>query len=134
MESVSDYLRETAALMRREAAEPHVIAIVKRRTMCGAKVHHGPDGPWHRDPAHPKWCNAQPGGATQPSPDDHQRTRAFHRAVADSLDTAGADLWAHGPLCCEGEHGCNECDGILWMQHVRRALAVARAYRGEGRG
>lgn len=51
-------------------------------------------------------------------------------AVADWLDTAGADLWAHGPLCCEAEYGCDECDGILWMQHVRRALTVARAYLG----
>lgn len=51
-------------------------------------------------------------------------------AVAASLDTAARDLWAHGPLCCED--GCIECDDSLWMPHVRQALAVARAYLGEG--
>lgn len=50
-------------------------------------------------------------------------------AVADGLDTAGADLWAHGPLCCA--EGCMECDDQLWMPHVRRALATARTYLGE---
>ncbi len=49
-------------------------------------------------------------------------------AVADLLDTAGADLWAHGPLCCDD--GCMDCDDDMWMPHVRRALAVARAYLG----
>lgn len=50
-------------------------------------------------------------------------------AVADWLDTAGADLWAHGPLC-ECGSGCLDCDDDLWQPHVRRALAVARAYLG----
>lgn len=50
-------------------------------------------------------------------------------AVADSLDAAGADLWAYGPLHCED--GCTECDDALWMPPVRRALTVARAYLGE---
>lgn len=50
-------------------------------------------------------------------------------AVADWLRTAGADLWAHGPLCyCDD--GCMKCDDELWAPHVRRALAVARAYLG----
>jgi hypothetical protein len=49
-------------------------------------------------------------------------------AVADWLDAAGADLWAHGPLCCAD--GCMECDDDLWAPHVRRALAVARAFLG----
>ena len=47
-------------------------------------------------------------------------------AVAAWLDTAGADLWAHGPLCCAG--GCDECDDFMWQPHVRHALAVAHAY------
>lgn len=50
-------------------------------------------------------------------------------ALAHWLDTAGADLWAHGPLHCED--GCVECDDDLWMPHVRRAIVVARAYLGE---
>jgi hypothetical protein len=51
-------------------------------------------------------------------------------AVADWLDTAGADLWAHGPLCA-CEDGCDDCDDLLWMPHVRRALTVARTYLGD---
>lgn len=50
-------------------------------------------------------------------------------AVANWLDTAGADLWAYGPLCCDD--GCMECDDDLWRPHVRRAFAVARVYLGE---
>ena len=47
-------------------------------------------------------------------------------ALADWLDTAGADLWAHGPLC-ECGSGCFDCDDSLWQPHVRRALTVAEA-------
>lgn len=54
----------------------------------------------------------------------------FYLSVADWLDTAGADLWAHGPLC-ECFSGCHDCDDDVWQPHVRRALAVARAYLGE---
>jgi len=54
---------------------------------------------------------------------------AIALAVADWLDTAGADLWAHGPLC-ECGSGCLDCDDDMWQPHVRRALAVARAYLG----
>ena len=63
-----------------------------------------------------------------------QRATATHIAswhpdvallVADWLDTAGADLWAHGPLCCTG--GCEDCDDVPWAPHVRRALALAHA-------
>lgn len=50
-------------------------------------------------------------------------------ALADWLDTAGADLWAYGPLC-ECGSGCNDCDDSLWEPHVRRALAVARLING----
>lgn len=50
-------------------------------------------------------------------------------AVADWLDTAGADIWAHGPLC-ECGTGCDACDDNLWEPHARDALAVARAYLG----
>jgi hypothetical protein len=53
----------------------------------------------------------------------------IHRAVAAWLDTAGADLWAHGPMCA-CDDGCGDCDDIAWMPHVRRALVVARAYLG----
>lgn len=49
--------------------------------------------------------------------------------LADWLHTAGADLWAHGPLCECGDV-CDACDDSLWQRHVRRALAVARAYLG----
>src|SRR5690606_26565557 len=45
-------------------------------------------------------------------------------ALADWLDTAGADLWAHGPLC-ECGSGCLDCDDLLWQPHARRALALA---------
>lgn len=45
-------------------------------------------------------------------------------ALADWLDAAGADLWAHGPLCsCAG--GCPACDDSLWQPHARRALHLA---------
>lgn len=45
-------------------------------------------------------------------------------AVADWLHTAGADLWAHGPLC-ECGTGCDACDDNLWEPHARAALALA---------
>lgn len=50
-------------------------------------------------------------------------------ALADWLDTAGADLWAHGPLHCA--EGCHDCDDDLWMPHARRALTLARLILGE---
>lgn len=50
------------------------------------------------------------------------------KALAAWLRTAGADLWAHGPLHCA--EGCVECDDDLWMPHVRRAIAVADAILG----
>lgn len=53
----------------------------------------------------------------------------FKLAVADWLDTAGADLWAHGPLCICGT-GCDACDDNLWEPHARAALAVAGAVLG----
>ena len=63
-------------------------------------------------------------------PLDNPRDEAFVRAVADGLITAAADIWAHGPLCgCS--FGCDACDDALWEPHARRALATARAYRGE---
>lgn len=49
-------------------------------------------------------------------------------AVADWLNTAAADLWAHGPLHCAD--GCIECDDDLWAPHVRAALNLARTYLG----
>lgn len=57
----------------------------------------------------------------------YAREERVAEAVADWLDTAGADLWAHGPLC-ECGSGCLDCDDDVWQPHVRRALAVARAY------
>lgn len=57
---------------------------------------------------------------------DHER-HAMWAAMSDWLHTAGADLWAHGPLC-ECGTGCDACDDNLWEPHVRAALAVARAY------
>lgn len=62
-----------------------------------------------------------------------QQIASWHPAVAllvaDWLDTAGADLWAHGPLCCTD--GCDNCDDDAWAPHVRRAVDLARAYLGE---
>ena len=53
-------------------------------------------------------------------------------AVADSLDDAAADLWAHGlPDGCTTCGGCDDCDDLLYAVHVRRALAVARAFLKE---
>jgi hypothetical protein len=52
------------------------------------------------------------------------------RALADWLDTAGADLWAHGPLCACGS-GCHDCDDDAWQPHARRALDVARLILGD---
>lgn len=57
------------------------------------------------------------------------RDEKFKSAVADWLDTAGADIWAHGPLC-ECTTGCDACDDNLWEPHARDALTVARAYLG----
>jgi hypothetical protein len=54
----------------------------------------------------------------------------FMYAVADWLTVAGADIWAHGPLC-ECGTGCDACDDNLWEPHARAALTVARAYLGE---
>jgi hypothetical protein len=51
-------------------------------------------------------------------------------ALADWLDTAGADIWAHGPLC-ECGTGCDACDDNLWEPHARAALVVARLILGE---
>ncbi len=48
--------------------------------------------------------------------------------LADWLDTAGADLRAHG-LCCAD--GCDYCDDDPSQPHIRRALALARALLGE---
>lgn len=52
--------------------------------------------------------------------------------VADWLDIAGADLWAHGPLC-ECGTGCDACDDNLWEPHARQALLIARHYLGRTR-
>lgn len=43
-------------------------------------------------------------------------------ALADWLDAAGADEWAHGPHCLTP---CIECDDDPRAPHVRAALAVA---------
>lgn len=68
-------------------------------------------------------------GGPNPMGTAWHRERDLHLAVADWLDTAGADLWAHGPLCgCA--RGCHDCDDDMWQPHVRRALAVADAYLG----
>lgn len=56
--------------------------------------------------------------------DDVRMSRDTARALVVWIDIAGADLWAHGPLCCAD--GCDECDAALWMPHVRAALRVAR--------
>jgi hypothetical protein len=61
---------------------------------------------------------------------DHPRHEMW-AAMAAWVRWAGADLWAHGPLPCDCAKGCDECDDLLWAPHVRHALAVASAYRGE---
>ena len=115
----ADLLRRAAALMREraEAATPGPWVVYSDATVRA----------WadddYRDVAYPDTAPQQNG--------DH--ISSWHPlvalAVADALDTAGADLWAHGPLCCPD--GCSECDDDLWAPHVRRALAIARAYVGE---
>lgn len=119
----TEILREAAALMREraKAAEP---------------------GPWESvQGSSGGWWVERPSTATIADIDndysgnpgaDAEHIASWHPAVAlavaDWLTTAGADLWAHGPLCCED--GCMKCDDDLWAPHVRRALAVARAYLG----
>ena len=51
-------------------------------------------------------------------------------ALADWLDTAGADEWAHGPHCLTP---CDDCDDDPRAPHIRSALAVADAVMGGGR-
>lgn len=47
--------------------------------------------------------------------------------IADWLDQAARDMWAHGfPDCCTD--GCDECDDYLLGPHLRYALAFAKAY------
>ena len=48
-------------------------------------------------------------------------------ALADWLDTAGADEWAHGPHC---QIECDDCDDDPRAPHVRRALHIARLING----
>lgn len=48
-------------------------------------------------------------------------------ALADWLDTAGADEWAHGPHCLTP---CDDCDDDPRASHIRSALAVADAILG----
>ena len=48
--------------------------------------------------------------------------------VAAWIDKAAADLWAHGPLCCDD--GCTSCDDSMWAPHVRQALRLARKITG----
>lgn len=66
--------------------------------------------------------------AEEPVAQPERWPQAVALPLAAWLDTAGADLWAHGPLHCAD--GCMECDDDLWMPHARAALAVARAYLG----
>ena len=84
---------------------------------------------WRRKGRSPKSANAAVQRRLPRSDYFSTVTPAVALAVADWLDTAGADLWAHGPLC-ECRSGCYECDDIAWQPHVRRALAVADAYLG----
>ena len=48
-------------------------------------------------------------------------------ALADWLDVAGADEWAHGPHCLTP---CYDCDDDPRAPHIRSALAVADAILG----
>lgn len=122
------YLRETARLIRRraqaatpgpwrvssdEATRPQVLAGNDRRVAARVGVPTETARQWN--------------------PADAPHVAAWHPgvalAVADHLDAAGADLFAYGPLHCAD--GCHECDDDIWAPHVRRALAVARAWRGD---
>lgn len=118
----ADLLRRAATLMHKEAREPHMITVLKRRTVCGARVHHGPDGPHHRDPDHPKWCNAAPAGATQPAPSDYERAKAVALAVAQLLNDAAVD-WE--------DYAADGNTIVQTERYFAQELSVARAYLGE---
>lgn len=49
-------------------------------------------------------------------------------ALADWLDTAGADEWAHGPTCAEP---CGDCDDDLAAPHIRAAIQIAGLINGD---
>ncbi|CCI53015.1 hypothetical protein BN13_280012 [Nostocoides jenkinsii Ben 74] len=51
-----------------------------------------------------------------------RQRRGLRIAIADWLDAAAADEWAHGPHCLTP---CEDCDDDPRAAHVRRALAVA---------
>lgn len=118
----AELLREAAALMRSRAVAANACGMVSDCT--------DPAHAWYPlDELRSRFSDARRGSAAA------EHIASWHPAVAlavaDWLDTAGADLFAHGPLCCDD--GCMECDDVLWMPHVRRAIAVARAYLGGGR-
>ena len=119
----ADILREAAALMREraEAATPGPWSEVGDGELMGCcAVVAGGDDEFNVAPAVIP-SNAEHIAAADPP---------FVLAVADGLIAAAADIWAHGPLCgCS--LGCDDCDDALWEPHARRALATARAYRGE---
>lgn len=132
----ADILRRAASMMRERA---------EADGSSGWRVENGNEGTEY----HPLWMVANDAYHNPPADEDepwlavevHTGTKAtaehiasWHPAVAlavaDWLDTAGADLWAHGPLC-ECGSSCHACDDVAWQPHVRRALAAARAYLGE---
>lgn len=111
-------LREAAALMRERAEatkQPHHPYADRKMDLVTT------DAEWRLE------CMDYLGGTM--GPHCASWSPAVALAVSEWLDTAGADLWAHAPLCPCAD-GCLDCDDEMWQPHVRRALAVARAYLG----
>ena len=128
--SDADLLRRAAALMREraEAAGSEWNADVEP----GDSLHLWVTDCDPSDPTGETAMQRLVGGADAPW---SEHIASWHPAVAlavaDWLDVAARDLWAHGTDCYEADHEpCWECDDDLAAPHVRAAVTVARAYLG----
>ena len=125
----AEVLRRAAALMREraEAARAGLWLVHPSELVADASL---VVADWEHAPRRVAICS---GSLAEGNQANAEHIASWHPGmalmVADWLDTAGADLWAHGPLHCAD--GCAECDDELWAPHVRRALIVARTYLKE---
>lgn len=63
--------------------------------------------------------------------EDCHNSQRYDDALADWLDTAGADFFAWGNAHHDPDHEpCDYCDDDPRAEHLRRALAVARLIVG----